>query len=259
MRRALQRSQFCIIKAGLILRFLTVLSSVLFLYHPPIYANAPQRFFLLESFPWAFYENEQVRGASIDWLDELAKKHHLSITPVVATYARGVDMLKRGEIDFLAAPNSARYRELSTPVFPVLTVPMVLVARPGLSVTATENLMALKSLGLVGGLTFDEIAMDPLPLPPTEDVQPASGLRRMSTGRLDAMIISSFGLHAEAARQDIPIHRWPQRTIGTITLSLFTSAKAAENPQTLAVIQAVKEARDRRSYLPFVARYLAPQ
>lgn len=259
MRRARLTIQFCSVKAGLVFRFLPVLSLVLFSYQSPVYANAAQRFFMLESFPWAFYENEQIRGASIDWLDDLAKKHHLLITPVVTTYARGVDMLKRGEIDFMAAPNSARYRELSTPVFPILSVPMVLVARPGINLAATETLMALKSLGLVGGLSFDEITMDPLPLPPTEDVQPASGLRRMSTGRLDAMIISSFGLQAEAARQDIPIHRWPQRTIGTITLSLFTSAKAADNPQTSAVLQAVKEARDRRSYLPFVARYLAPQ
>lgn len=245
-------------KAALFFRPLFWLVVILVSYGPSALAYTGQRFLLLESYPWAFYENDQVRGASVDWLDDLVQKHHFALTPVVTTYARGVDLLKRGEIDYMVAPNSARYRELSTPVFPIMTIPMVLVARPGITVTATENLMALKSLGVVAGLTFDEIAMDPLPLPPTEDVQPASGLRRMSTGRLDALIISSFGLQAEAARQDIPIYRWPQRPIGTITLSLFTSAKAAENPQTLAVLRAVKDARDTRSYLPFVSRYLTP-
>lgn len=259
MKRAQTTIQFCIVKAGLFFRSVLGLMVILFSYSPTVSANSDQRFLLLESYPWAFYEDDQIRGASIDWLGDLARKHHFALTPVVTTYGRGIEMMKRGEIDYMVAPNSARYRDLSTPVFPVLTVPMVLVARPGISLTAPENLMALKSLGLVGGLTFDEITLDPVPLPPTEDVQPASGLRRMSAGRLDAMIISSFGLQAEAARQDIPIHRWPQRSIGTITLSLFTSAKAADNPQTLAVLRAVKEARDTRSYLPFVARYLPPQ
>lgn len=257
MKRIQTTAKSSIEKAALFFRSIVWLSVTIALYSSSALAHTDQRFLLLESYPWAFYENDQVRGASVDWLDDLARRHHFILTPIVTTYARGVELLKRGEIDYMVAPNSARYRELSTPAFPIMTVPMVLVARPGLSLTATENLMALKSLGVVAGLTFDEITMDPLPLPPTEDVQPASGLRRMSTGRLDALIISTFGLEAEATRQDIPIYRWPQRPIGSITLSLFTSAKAASNPQTPAVLRAVKEARDTRSYLPFVARYLA--
>lgn len=245
-------------KAVFFLRPIFFLTVILSSYTSPALAYPGQRFLLLESYPWAFYENDQVRGASIDWLEDLTRKHHLALTPVVTTYARGIDLLKRGEIDFMVAPNSARYRELSTPAFPVITVPMLLVARPGINLTMPENLMALKSLGIAAGLTFDEITMDPLPLPPTEDVQPASGLRRMSTGRLDALIISSLGLEAEAARQDIPIYRWPQRPIGTITLSLFTSDKASNNPQTPTVLHAVKEARDSRGYLPFITRYLTP-
>lgn len=257
MKRIDTIPKFSIEKAVFFFRSIFLLAVILALYTASALAHQGQRFLLLESYPWAFYEDDQIRGASVDWLNDLTQKHKLALTPVVTTYARGIDLLKRGEIDYMIAPNSSHYRELSTPVFPVLTVPMVLVARPGLALSATDNLMALNSLGIVAGLTFDDIAMPPLRLPPTEDVQPASGLRRMSTGRLDAMIISTLGLQAEAARQDIPIYRWPQRNIGTVILSLFTGTKTANNPQTPAVLNAIKESRDTRSYAPFFARYLS--
>ncbi|KJV10977.1 hypothetical protein VZ95_01340 [Elstera litoralis] len=218
----------------------------------------PQKFLVMESYPWAFYENDRVKGASVEWLAALAATHKLALTPVVTSFQRGLDLVKRGDIDFMIVPDSPRFRDLGTPVFQVLSVPMVLVARPGLLVTPPEKLMNLKSLGIISGLELSEIEMSPVVLPPTEDVQADSALRRMAVGRLDGLIVSKFGLMAEAARQALPMNNWPQRPFGTLQLALFLGPHTPENPQTDAVVRAVRQARDTRSYLPYLARYLSP-
>lgn len=258
MGKFLKHLKFCRANAGILLRGIGAVFSIYLTFMTTANATTPQRFLILESYPWAFYEEDQVRGAGVDWLASLAARGNFALKPVVTSYARGVELLKRGDIDYMIAPNAPHYRDLGDPAFPLLTIPMVLVARPGINLTRTEHLMGLKSLGMVTGLTFDALDLEPLPLPPTEEVQPASALRRMSAGRLDALIISSFGLQAEALRQDIPVQRWPQRPVGSLTLSLFTGHKTRENPQTAQVLHAVREARDRRAYAPFLARYLTP-
>ncbi len=258
MSKFLKLLKFCRQNAGIFRRGIGAALIVYLTFMNPTIAAVPQRFLILESYPWAFYEDDQLRGAGVEWLASVAARGNFALTPTVTSHARGVELLKRGEIDYMIAPDSPRYRELGDPAFPLLTIPMVLVARPGINLERTEQLMGLQSLGMTSGLSFDALKLEPLPLPPTEDVQPASGLRRMAAGRLDALIISSFGLQAEALRQDIPVQRWPQRPVGSITLSLFTGHKTSENPQTKQVLQAVREARDRRAYVPFLARYLTP-
>lgn len=219
-------------------------------------AVSPQRVLILESYPWAFYEDDQVKGAAIEWLNDLAETRHLALSPVVTSYARGVDMLKHGQIDYMIAPASPRYRELGSPALPLMTVSMMLVARPGIALTETERPLPLKSLGIAAGLSLREIEMVPLQVPVPEDMHPAGALRRMAAGRLDALIVSNLGLQAEALRQEIPIRQWPQRIIGTITLSLFTAPRTVGNPQTPQVLEAVRVARDTGSYIPFITRYL---
>lgn len=221
-------------------------------------SNDAQKFLILESFPWAFYDQERLKGVAVDWLSALSAQHNLAITPVVASFQRGFEYAKRGDIDFMIAPDTPRFRAMGTPVLPVLSVPLMLVARPGLSVTDTAKLMDFSSLGLVSGLLLDEVDMPAIALPPVEEVHIDSALRRMAVGRLDALIVSKFALMAEAARQDLPIQRWPQRGFGTLQLALFIGPNAAGNPQTAAVVRAVREARDARSYLAYMARYLNP-
>ncbi len=221
-------------------------------------ATDPQKFLLVESYPWAFYENDQVKGASVEWLEDLSAAHKLALTPVVTSFQRGLELIKRGEIDFIIAPNAARFQALGAAVFPVLAVPMVLVARPGVSIPTSDKLLGLHTLGIISGLRIDEIDMPPVQLPPMEEIQIDSALRRMAAGRLDAMIVSTFALIAEANRQDLPVQRWPQRPFGTVHLALFIGAKTPEHPQTEAVLRAVRQGRDAHSFLPYLARYLDP-
>jgi hypothetical protein len=241
------------IKAGFVGFFLLILT-----INFSAIAAPPQKFLVMESYPWAFYENGQFKGASVEWLEALAATHNLALTPVVTSFQRGLDLMKRGNIDFMIAPDSPRFRALGKFAFPVLSVPMVLAARPGLSLVQTERLMNLNSLGIISGLHIDEIDVPAIPLPPVEDIQADSALRRMAAGRLDALIISKFALMAEAARQDLPIQRWPQRPFGAVHLALFLGPQTPDNPQTAAVVRAVREAREARSYLPYLARYLSP-
>ncbi len=222
------------------------------------HANDPQKFLIVESYPWAFYENNRVKGASVEWLEEISATNKLALTPVVTSFQRGLEMIKRGEIDFIIAPNASRFQELGKPVFPVLAVPMVLVARPGLTVPTTDKLMGLNTLGMISGLRIDEIDIPPVQLPPMEEMQADSALRRMAAGKLDALIVSKFALMAEAKRQDLPVQRWPQRPFGTVNLALFLGAKTPDHPQTEAVLRAVRQGRDARSFMPYLARYLGP-
>ncbi len=227
-------------------------------FNVPAHAAESQKFLIVESYPWAFYENNRVKGASVEWLEDMSAANKLALTPVVTSLQRGLELIKRGEIDFIIAPNASRFQELGTPVFPVLAVPMVLVARPGLTVPTPDKLMSLNSLGMISGLRIDEIDMPPVQLPPLEDMQADSALRRMAAGKLDALIVSKFALMAEAKRQDLPVQRWPQRPFGTVQLALFMGAKTPDHPQTDAVLRAVRQARDTRSYMPYLARYLGP-
>ncbi len=221
-------------------------------------AADPQKFLIVESYPWAFYENDQVKGASVEWLEDLSAAHKLALTPVVTSFQRGLELIKRGEIDFIIAPNAARFQALGAPVFPVLTVPMVLVARPGISLTTPDKLLWLHTLGIISGLRMDEIDMPPAQLPPLEEIQADSALRRMAVGKLDAFIVSKFALMAEAKRQNLPVQRWPQRPFGTVQLALFIGAKTSEHPQTEAVLRAVRQERDAHSFQPYLTRYLGP-
>ncbi len=145
--------------------------------------------------PWAVASEGQTSGMIVDLAQALTARTGIALTPRALPAPRIPLMVNSGEVElaFLSAANPMEATALGT----LFELPVIAIARPGVSLARYEDLVGLR-IGIVGGLNLNtrleaDPALNRLPEPNYAQI-----LRKMEAGRLDATIGAEPTLRATA-------------------------------------------------------------
>lgn len=146
--------------------------------------------------PWNNTVNDPAGPGIIDdWLTEVANRTKLAMTVRGQPYARVRQGIQDGTIDASVVIYSKAAEDYSE--FPACFIkqPTMIMAKKGIKLTATDDLYSLKrGIGYIRGASFGKEFDENTNIIRSEEIDFDSIFKKITAGRLDAVISSSVGI-----------------------------------------------------------------
>jgi len=110
--------------------------------------------------PYEFEENGEIKGISVDIVEEAFKRMGYKVTKKILPFSRAIELLKNGEIDMITdVKNTIKYQEIG--IFskePIITTKTSLFVKSDSNIKFDGNILDLKSykIGVIRDYTYGE-------------------------------------------------------------------------------------------------------
>lgn len=195
----------------------------------------------LNTTPWAIAKEQETGGVIADFAREISQRTGIAFSPRGLPASRLVQMINEGEAD-VALLNAVTPMEAET-LGPVFVIPVVAVARPGVTLKQYEDLKSLR-LGVVTGLNLGTPIDTDTNLNKSAEPNYDQIIRKMEAGRLDVTYGVAVSVRASAGSIGMAHVLGDAIPLQTVTIALRAGLKSTSADQRAALGKALTAMRD---------------
>lgn len=164
----------------------------------------------MPSFPPFAYPrlNDSSRGIAVRYLNMLSDKTGIQIRPVFLPYARTIQSLRRGELDFAVIFHNPQVSEAVDYVAKVSESRVLVLPKTGIHLKQYEQLLSLQNIAVIRNASFEHRFDNDTRLKKYFVNDYRQALQMLHRGRVDAVVGSMSGLDYNSRTLGVGFETW---------------------------------------------------